>query len=257
MTSSQSPAGAPATAIAVYRIGPVDIARLTAAEVVALLGRIVSSGGHAKIAFANAHFVNLAVESPALAELLPQFVILPDGIGVDIGARLLHGAKFPANLNGTDLIPALLREFAAALRVGLVGARPGVAQKAAEKLRSLAPHHSIEALAHGFLDPRGEAALIARLVTAPVDILLVAMGNPAQEQWIARTITGEHARLAFGVGALFDFLAGEVIRAPAALRALRLEWVWRLALEPRRLWRRYVLGNPAFLLRVIRQRLGA
>jgi exopolysaccharide biosynthesis WecB/TagA/CpsF family protein len=61
--------------------------------------------------------------------------------------------------------------------------------------------------------------------------------------------------VAFGVGALFDFLAGKVSRAPALVRRVRLEWAWRLILEPKRLFRRYVLGNPLFLLRVVRKRL--
>lgn len=237
-------------------IGPVMISGPTYDQALGFLRDVIATKAHAKVGFANAHFVNEAARDPDFAAVLPQFLILPDGIGVDIGAKLLHGAKFPANLNGTDFIPALLRASVTPLRVGLVGARPGVAQKAAEKLRSLAPQHSIEALSHGFLDPQSEAALLARLAAEPVDVLLVAMGNPAQEKWIARFINGAHARTAFGVGALFDFLAGEAIRAPGWVRAARLEWVWRLALEPGRLWRRYVLGNPAFLIRVFKQKFG-
>lgn len=238
------------------RIGNVEIAAPGDDQAHALLGDVIARSAHAKIAFANAHFVNEAARDAQFAAILPQFLIVPDGIGVDIGAKLLYGQKFPANLNGTDFIPAFLRGHAAPLRVGLVGARPGVAQKAAEALRSLAPRHSIEALSHGFLDPQSEAALLAHMASEPVDVLLVAMGNPAQEKWIARCITGEHTRLVFGVGALFDFLAGEALRAPEWVRAARLEWVWRLALEPGRLWRRYILGNPAFLLRVFRQKFG-
>lgn len=237
-------------------IGPVQISGPTHEEALRFLGQVMATKAHVKVGFANAHFVNEAARDAAFAAVLPQFLILPDGIGVDIGAKLLYGTKFPANLNGTDFIPALLRASATPLRVGLVGARPGVAQKAAEKLRSLAPQHSVEALSHGFLDPQSESALLAHLAAEPVDVLLVAMGNPAQEKWIARCINGAHAHIAFGVGALFDFLAGEAIRAPEWVRTARLEWVWRLALEPDRLWRRYVLGNPAFLLRVFKQKLG-
>jgi exopolysaccharide biosynthesis WecB/TagA/CpsF family protein len=82
------------------------------------------------------------------------------------------------------------------------------------------------------------------------------MGNPKQEFWIADRLSGRHGALAIGVGALFDFLAGEVKRAPEALRRLRLEWAWRLMLEPQRLFRRYVLGNPLFLLRVLAVKAG-
>ena len=87
------------------------------------------------------------------------------------------------------------------------------------------------------------------------DILLVAMGVPRQEFWIAKNITSSHCTLPIAVGALLDFLSGSVPRAPAWMRRLRLEWVFRLIVEPGRLWRRYVLGNPVFLARVVRQKL--
>lgn len=90
---------------------------------------------------------------------------------------------------------------------------------------------------------------------ANVDILLVAMGSPAQEKWIDRHVGPGHARLVLSVGALFDFVAGEARRAPLGIRKLRLEWLYRLLQEPKRLWRRYVLGNPLFLYHVMRYKL--
>ena len=81
------------------------------------------------------------------------------------------------------------------------------------------------------------------------------MGVPRQELWIARHIDARHCTLPIAVGALLDFLSGTVPRAPLWMRQLRLEWLFRLWVEPGRLWRRYVVGNPLFLLRVIRQKL--
>ena len=86
-------------------------------------------------------------------------------------------------------------------------------------------------------------------------MLLVAMGVPRQELWIARHIDERHCTLPIAVGALLDFLSGAVPRAPLWMRRLRLEWLFRLVVEPGRLWRRYVVGNPLFLVRVVRQRL--
>ena len=83
------------------------------------------------------------------------------------------------------------------------------------------------------------------------------MGVPRQEFWIAKNITPRHCTLPMAVGALLDFLSGTVPRAPAWMRRLRLEWVVRLIIEPGRLWRRYILGNPAFLARVVRQKLSS
>jgi exopolysaccharide biosynthesis WecB/TagA/CpsF family protein len=82
--------------------------------------------------------------------------------------------------------------------------------------------------------------------------LLVAMGNGLQERWIERLVP-EASLSAWGIGALFDFLAGEFKRAPQWMRYLGIEWVYRLMLEPRRLWRRYILGNPLFVWRVLRE----
>jgi exopolysaccharide biosynthesis WecB/TagA/CpsF family protein len=137
----------------------------------------------------------------------------------------------------------------------LLGGRPGVAERAAERFAQRYPAHRFGVLGHGYFAPEEEPALLARLAQERPDLLLVAFGNPRQELWIARHLDRSHCSVAVGVGALLDFTAGEVVRAPELLRRLRLEWLFRLAQEPRRLWRRYVVGNPAFLLRVLRARL--
>jgi exopolysaccharide biosynthesis WecB/TagA/CpsF family protein len=103
----------------------------------------------------------------------------------------------------------------------------------------------------GYVDPYTVAE---RVRAARPDVLLVALGNPLQECWIDANLAQLDARVAIGVGALFDYLAGRVVRAPRWVRALRGEWLFRLLVEPRRLWRRYVLGNPQFLWRVLRAR---
>ncbi len=209
-----------------------------------------------KIAFCNAHTANFAWSDGSIRQLLSDFTVFADGVGVDIGAKLLHGAPFAANLNGTDFVPALIAAATRPLRIALFGARPGIAEKAAQVLKAHMPHHQFTAVSHGFTNEAETAVFLAGLQRQPVDILLVGMGNPHQEAWIARNISGEQATLALGVGALFDFLAGEVPRAPAWLRNLRLEWLYRLVQEPRRLFARYVLGNPLFLLRILLVKLG-
>jgi exopolysaccharide biosynthesis WecB/TagA/CpsF family protein len=242
-------------ALAVTRlIGGVGITALREGEALAHLHAAIGEGRHVKLGFCNAHMVNLAARDDALREALRSFLILPDGVGVDIGARLLHGQPFPANLNGTDFIPRLIESAPQPLSIALIGARPGVADRAAAALARINSRHEITALSDGFFDAAGEERVLATLAARPVDLLLVAFGNPKQEMWIARRIGPQHAHVAAGVGALFDFLAGEVTRAPEILRRLRLEWLYRLAQEPGRLWRRYVLGNPAFLMRVLRQK---
>jgi exopolysaccharide biosynthesis WecB/TagA/CpsF family protein len=236
-------------------IAGVPVAAMTRDEALALIEHAFDGGRHLHLAYCNANLVNIAARDAALRERLAGFLILPDGIGVDIASRLLYGAPFPANLNGTDFTPTILAARKQRLRVMLLGGRPGVAERAAARLRTDYPQHRFSVLSHGFFGPDEEAALLARLAHERPDLLLVAFGNPRQEQWIADHIDARHCAVAAGIGALFDFLAGEVARAPETFRVLRIEWTYRLWLEPRRLWRRYVVGNPAFLLRVLRQKL--
>lgn len=249
-----APAAAPAPrpAIAKRDIGGVGIGALTREAALGLLNEAIARRNHVKLAFCNAHLVNLTVSDADLRQMLAGFLVLPDGIGVDIGSRLLYGAFFPTNLNGTDFIPALLAAQTRPLNVMLLGGRPGVAERAAARLAQAHGRHRFEVLSHGYFTPAEEQGLLFKLREARPDLLLVAFGNPLQERWIAEKLDIRHTSVAAGVGALFDFLAGEVTRAPEAIRHMRLEWLYRLWLEPGRLWQRYVLGNPAFLLRMLR-----
>src|SRR5439155_10617153 len=99
-----------------------------------------------------------------------------------------------------------------------------------------------------------DAAAVAAVNAARPDLLLVALSNPLQERWLARHTPALDVKVAMGVGALFDFMSGSVPRAPRLLRTLRLEWLFRLLLEPRRMFRRYVIGIPLFLWRALRYR---
>ena len=223
-------------------------------EMIAHLNAQMGAGRRLKLAFLNAHASNLAAKDAAFRAALDGFLILNDGVGVDIAARRLHGVRFPDNLNGTDFVPAWLQQTKAPLRLYLLGGREGVAGEAAERLRALAPQHVIAGAANGYFPPEKTGEIVAAVAAAEADILLVAFGNPAQEIFIARHFDPLGVKAAVGVGALLDFLSGRVVRAPGFFRKARLEWVWRLAREPGRLWRRYLLGNSQFLWRVIRRR---
>jgi exopolysaccharide biosynthesis WecB/TagA/CpsF family protein len=200
---------------------------------------------------------NVAAADPEFKRVLSDFLILPDGVGADVASKLLYGAPFPANLNGTDFIPGFLRSTAKPLKVGLLGARRENADRAAARLSVLAPQHRFDVIRDGFFSSKDEPAILGRLTELRPDILLVAMGVPRQELWIARNLDRDHCTLPIAVGALFDFLSGAIPRAPEAVRRLRLEWLFRLIIEPGRLWRRYIVGNPLFLSRVFRQKLFA
>ncbi len=206
-----------------------------------------------RVAFYNAHCGNVAAADPAYQSALQSAdAVLPDGSGVALATRL-NGQRLTANLNGTDFTPALCTRLAASGHsVFLLGAQPGVAADAARALRRQAPGLIIAGTAHGFFTAEDEDKLIARINASGADVVLVAMGVPKQDLFLARISARLQAPLTLGVGALFDFLANRVSRAPSWLRAAGLEWTWRLAQEPRRLARRYLLGNPEFIGRALR-----
>lgn len=233
----------------------VQVRDLTREDAIAYVLDRIDAKIHSPIAFLNAHNANVAVDDGAFRTALRQFHVLSDGIGVDLAGRVLHHRPFRANLNGTDFVPALFVAADRPLKVGLFGGRPGVAEAAANAFSAREPRHAYTALAHGFIDDTQTAAMLDTLKTWRPDILLVALGVPLQEKWIAANITPAHCTVPIGVGALFDFSSGTVPRAPGWVRAARGEWAYRLVQEPGRLWRRYLIGNPLFLMRVLRQRL--
>ena len=231
----------------------VPILVRTSPEAIWLLDDRFERGKPTLVAFANAHTLNRTVADPAAHSILDRAIVFNDGIGVDIASRLLFGRAFPENLNGTDFVPHYLRQTKNRYRIFMVGAKPGVVDRAAAQLAVAAPGHEIVGYSHGYVPAEETGALIERIRRSSADILLVAMGNPSQEAWLNAHLADSGCRLGFGVGALFDFLAGDVPRAPEWVRSVRLEWTYRLMREPGRLWRRYLVDMPIFLTRIVRQ----
>lgn len=197
-------------------------------------------------AFVNADCLNQAYINPAYRQILARAeCVWADGSGVAIAGRHLQ-VPVQDNVNGTDMLPILCQ---AGFRLFLLGAQPGVAQKAAERLRGLYPQCQIVGVDNGFFQGREEAVIDA-VNAASTEILLVGMGVPRQETWIVENMHRLQCRVAIGVGGLFDFASGRIARAPQWMRKSGLEWLYRLWQEPRRLFRRYVIGNPLFLYRL-------
>ncbi|AWI86301.1 UDP-phosphate galactose phosphotransferase (plasmid) [Alloyangia pacifica] len=214
--------------------------------------------GRRTVAFLNAHCANVMARNTSYADALRQAdMILPDGIGVDLAARMT-GQRLTANLNGTDFVPALLRTARQrGLSVFLFGGTPGTAERAADRLCRDLPGLRVVGTRDGFSGAADETAAIDAINASGADILIVAMGVPRQDVWLARNAERLAPRIRLGVGALLDFLAGNVRRAPVAIRQARCEWVWRLAIEPRRMAGRYLVGNATFLARAALHALGS
>lgn len=201
------------------------------------------------LAFANAHAMNsLATSGDFFEALHAADLVLRDGSGMATLYKLLH-MQPGLNLNGTDLIPRLISRFDGR-SIALMGTRDPYLHACRDTVsRTLAPHSELVS-AHGFLQTSEYVALAARHRPS---LIVLGMGMPRQEQVAAAL----RAALPFPClivcgGAIIDFLGGKTPRAPAWMRKTGLEWVFRLAMEPRRLFQRYVIGNPLFLSRALR-----
>ncbi len=234
----------------------VPVVRAEVAECVAEVERLCREETPALVTYVNAHSLNVACKDAEYARLLRErFVVFKDGIGVGIGARLL-GGRFPKNITFTDFSPLILRLVAAhGWRVFFLGSAPGVTARAAERLCAEIPGLCVAGTLDGFSIWKAETETLAAIRAARTDVLVIGMGNPVQEKWLARHFAETGARLGVAVGGYFDFAAAVRVRAPAWVTRSGVEWIFRLVQEPRRLWRRYVIGNPEFLARVALARL--
>lgn len=234
-------------------LGGLNVKALTFDGLSQRIATAVGAGRQVALFYVNSNLVNKC--EPIRNTLNgPDVILVNDGIAMDIASWLVHRRSFPENLNGTDFTPALLAENARTSdrpwRVFLFGGKPGIAGRAADKLRQ--SNVQVVGTSDGY--NRDNDALIHQMNESAADVVLVAMGNPLQEQWILEHRHRLDARLLVGVGALLDFLAGDKPRAPLLVRRLHLEWAYRLSLEPTRLLRRYTVDMLVFLARCSRHR---
>lgn len=217
---------------------------------VSCLTRNLDQADQKAIAFVNADCINQLASNTAYQKTLGNFDHLyADGVGMRIAAKM-QGHHLVDNVNGTDLFPLLAGELEnSGKRIFLLGGKPGIAQKVAHYLEVNFPAVEVAGEQHGYFSNDELPAIIKQINTCRADIILVAMGAPRQEQWIESNRSSLDAKLLIGVGGLFDFYSGTVSRAPLWLRELSLEWVWRLMMQPKDKAKRYLIGNPVFLIR--------
>ncbi len=206
-----------------------------------------------KVMYVNAYCMIVAERDIAYRDILNRAdLVYADGISLVWTARLI-GSDLPCRLTAADFMPGFFRRFSQeGIRVYMLGARPGVAEKAARRLRRENPGLQIVGTHHGYFEPSESEKIIAHINQAAPDIVMVGMGVPYQEKWIEAHSDQINASVIWGVGALFDFLSGTLPRGPQWLLDGGFEWLCRLISEPRRLWRRYLLGNCLFMWHVMR-----
>jgi N-acetylglucosaminyldiphosphoundecaprenol N-acetyl-beta-D-mannosaminyltransferase len=213
--------------------------------------RRASRATPSQVCCVNADCANIAFRSEEYRRVLQAApLVLADGIGMRLAGKLLR-RPIRQNVNGTDLFPRLCE---AAEKTGhgifLLGARPGLTEKVRDWVAERYPRCDIRGCRHGYFTEDEEEEVVAEIAASRAEILLVAFGTPRQDLWISRYLAASGAKVALGVGGLFDYYSGHVSRAPQWVRELSLEWFYRVCQEPGRLWRRYFLGNGLFLWRV-------
>jgi exopolysaccharide biosynthesis WecB/TagA/CpsF family protein len=202
------------------------------------------------ISFVNAHAFNMAnKDSDFFNALMKSDIVLRDGIGVSILCKLLN-LNSGYNFNGTDFIPEILQHLSQGRRIAVFGTRKDVIISAQEKIESFGGR--VILMEDGFQTSQHYVEIIKSKQT---DIILLAMGMPKQEMVAQQVLESIDSGIIICGGAIIDFLGGKVQRAPNLFIRMRLEWLYRLMMEPKRLFRRYVFGNVIFLYNALLLRL--
>lgn len=234
----------------------VQIDNLTMAEAVDAIVSTSEARGSHQVTFVNADCYNIARANPEYKRILQcSHLTLADGIGVKIAGKLLR-QPIKQNVNGTDMFPRLCEALAGTGKgLYLLGAKPGVAEMVARWVSANYPETKVCGFHHGFYAKEEEETVIQTIRESGAEILLVAMGVPKQEIWLSQNLERTGAKVGIGVGGLFDFYSGRIPRAPQWVREIGMEWFYRFMQEPRRMWRRYFVGNFTFLFSVMAERL--
>ncbi len=202
-----------------------------------------------RVTYANAHNVNVAESDAAYREALHSFhIVFPEGIGMAMAARMLGYHKhelFHTTDFWADLFPCFREK---GIRLFLLGSTKETLALASERFAS--EGITVAGTADGYGDVEDAERLLARIHSAAAGVLFVGMGVPRQEIWVAEHHYSIETPVIICAGNFFEFFAGTVPRAPRYMRKMHLEWFHRMLVEPRRLWKRYLIGIPRFLLRV-------
>ena len=224
------------------------------------LSNHINSNDKILILSGNVYSFNTAYEETWYREFFQNadYVRL-DGAGLRLGAKIL-GYDTPNRMTWADFAWELAEICEAEnFSVFLLGARPGVANKAADELRNKYPNLRFAGIQHGYFNKDKKSdenkAVIDAINIAKPDILIIGFGMPLQEMWLKENWVNLDVKVTFTGGAVFDYISGDLQRAPQWMTEYGMEWLGRLLIEPRRLWRRYIIGNPVFLWRVLKQKI--
>ncbi|NJL11543.1 MAG: WecB/TagA/CpsF family glycosyltransferase [Calothrix sp. SM1_7_51] len=231
-------------------------------KVAELIDYVVRSGKQERkqiVSNVNVRAVNFAVDLPWYRNFINQSdLVFCDGFGVLLGAKLCgHCVNSSHRMTCPDYIEQLAKSCEREnVSLFLLAGKPGIVEKAISKLKIIAPKLKVSGH-HGHFGKFGEEneSVIQKINMFRPDILFVGFGMPLQESWIQENIDRIDAKVFLPLGACLDFYTGNIYRGPQWMTERGLEWVSRLFTEPKRLWSRYVIGNPLFFYRLFWEKL--
>lgn len=215
--------------------------------------RLIGRGGGAYAVTPNPEIVMAARKDPALYEAVTGAdLVLPDGVGLVWASKIL-GKPLRNRLPGIDFASALMERLSKnGGSVYLLGAKPGVAEEAAKRLAAAYPGLRIAGTRHGYFRDDEEEAILGEIRAAGPDLILVCLGSSRQELWMKNNASRVGRGLMIGLGGATDVYAGLKKRAPEPMRRLGLEWLYRLAQEPKRIVR--MVRLPGILFAAIKEK---
>ena len=238
-------------------IAGIPVANLTENETVAEIDRLIADQRPHYAAVVNAGKIVAANQDERLKQiLLDADLVTADGMSVVWASRVL-GQPLKQRVTGIDLFERLIAHAEQrGLSVYLLGAREESVRGVVEQFTKQYPSLQIAGYHNGYFTDSESQSLVESIRLSRADLLFVAMGSPAQEYWIASNVGHTGVRFALGVGGSFDHVSGLARRAPRWMQRIGFEWLYRFLREPRRMWRRYLIGNSLFILLIARQRIG-
>ncbi|OQY97671.1 MAG: acetyl-mannosamine transferase [Candidatus Brocadia sp. UTAMX2] len=238
----------------------VEIDNVSLQDSIKTISKALEKEGNIFITTPNVHHIVLIQKDKEFKKIYQEAsLVLADGMPIVWASKFL-GTPLKEKVSGSDLVPVICK-FAAekGYRLFFLGGRLGAVEKARENLIKMYPQIKIVGVyspPFGFENNREENEIIIKMIqNARPEILLVGLGAPKQEKWIYRHYKKLDVPVAIGVGVTFEFISGMVKRAPKWMQKLGLEWFWRLIMEPRRLWKRYLIQDICFFGLVLKQKI--
>ena len=226
-------------------------------EAVAHILRFVQEGTPRQVVTADSSMVVMAQQDAYLRDIINRAdLVTPDSIGI-LWACRRQGITLPERVSGVDIVVRLAEiSTQTGLRLYLLGAQPGVAEQAAQRLQHRYPGVQIVGTHHGYFSAEADAAVIQHIRKARPDVLCVALGIPKQEKWIDCHREALGVPVSIGVGGTLDVLSGRVRRAPLWMQRMGMEWLWRVGYNPRKMAKVMLLPRFAWMVLTNKQAIG-